>query len=552
MKPPGAPSLAAATAAILVVASLISLPSCQNDQTNASVIFIGLDGVLWDVLRPLMESGQAPALASLAYSGIQGRLVTEGGGSPAKWTAMATGVGADRHGITGFQRFENGRMVTLKSYDRRVKALWNYASESGREVGVVNYLVTGPPETVNGYIVTDRRQRCAYPDDLDLTFDQVSLASYFTGDHRGDVEKRRTLNTFVNKLEREFSLAGALFRRHPTDLFIAYTHTTDDIEHFFWKYHQPGLFQQARWKLTDEDVAAFADVIPRFIAAADFMVDQILAAAPDDSVVIIASDHGMKPVDENRISDTFHHDNLYSLLGYQGRDDSGAIAESKPRLISVDPSKYDTREWAKLIIPEGYDPDLRSTWLPKLADALRNLKVEPDGRPLFDSVESRRGDESFPLSPPDWDIRVRDDRRNIIEADRLTLTVNEHEIPLINLVNRLDVSGAHKPEGIFIASGPPIRNSHRILDLRGIDIAPTILHLLGIPIPAAMDGAVMTEIFRDDWLDERPVLIDHDMPITMDTSPSSRSIIPPEEPPSGDDIEESIKLEELRALGYIQ
>jgi arylsulfatase A-like enzyme len=38
-----------------------------------------------------------------------------------------------------------------------------------------------------------------------------------------------------------------------------------------------------------------------------------------------------------------------------------------------------------------------------------------------------------------------------------------------------------------------------------VDIAPTVLYLLGHPIPAHVDGRVLTEAIKPKVLDERPV-----------------------------------------------
>ena len=59
-------------------------------------------------------------------------------------------------------------------------------------------------------------------------------------------------------------------------------------------------------------------------------------------------------------------------------------------------------------------------------------------------------------------------------------------------------TGIHRPEGIFMSYGPDVR-AHRLGAAPTVwDIAPTILHMLNLPIPSYMDGAVMKEIFRDE------------------------------------------------------
>ena len=59
----------------------------------------------------------------------------------------------------------------------------------------------------------------------------------------------------------------------------------------------------------------------------------------------------------------------------------------------------------------------------------------------------------------------------------------------------------HDRNGILVAAGPSIRSSPERGDARLVDVAPTVLHLLGQPVYAEMEGRVL-----EDWLAlERPV-----------------------------------------------
>jgi predicted AlkP superfamily phosphohydrolase/phosphomutase len=50
--------------------------------------------------------------------------------------------------------------------------------------------------------------------------------------------------------------------------------------------------------------------------------------------------------------------------------------------------------------------------------------------------------------------------------------------------------GGHRIEGIFVASGPGIRPAEERLTLSVLDVTPTLLALLGLPVAADMDGKV--------------------------------------------------------------
>ncbi|WP_193383885.1 hypothetical protein [Pyrococcus yayanosii] len=57
---------------------------------------------------------------------------------------------------------------------------------------------------------------------------------------------------------------------------------------------------------------------------------------------------------------------------------------------------------------------------------------------------------------------------------------------------------AHRLNGIFLAYGPGIKKGYKIENAKIYDIAPTILHIFGLPIPNDMDGRVLMEIFEED------------------------------------------------------
>ena len=49
-------------------------------------------------------------------------------------------------------------------------------------------------------------------------------------------------------------------------------------------------------------------------------------------------------------------------------------------------------------------------------------------------------------------------------------------------------------EGILIAAGAAFRQGASPCQADLLDIAPTVLHLLGVPVPADMDGHILTEL----------------------------------------------------------
>jgi predicted AlkP superfamily phosphohydrolase/phosphomutase len=69
------------------------------------------------------------------------------------------------------------------------------------------------------------------------------------------------------------------------------------------------------------------------------------------------------------------------------------------------------------------------------------------------------------------------------------------EVPHDELVQ---VPGSHDEKGIFLAMGPDIEQGKILEGARLIDVPPTILHAMGLPVPTDMDGHVLTEAFTDE------------------------------------------------------
>jgi len=67
------------------------------------------------------------------------------------------------------------------------------------------------------------------------------------------------------------------------------------------------------------------------------------------------------------------------------------------------------------------------------------------------------------------------------------------------------ISSIHKLNGIFMAYGDVIKRGSELKGAQIIDLAPTILYMMGEPIPDSMDGKVLTDILKEDYLNKNPI-----------------------------------------------
>lgn len=101
----------------------------------------------------------------------------------------------------------------------------------------------------------------------------------------------------------------------------------------------------------------------------------------------------------------------------------------------------------------------------------------------------------------------------------------------------------HRPYGIAAMAGPGIKAGQRLYGANLLDVTPTILHLLGLPIGADMDGRPWVEATTDPRPVQRVISLDH-APSRDADSASSAS-------PQEDAVASAMTMRHLADLGYI-
>ena len=75
------------------------------------------------------------------------------------------------------------------------------------------------------------------------------------------------------------------------------------------------------------------------------------------------------------------------------------------------------------------------------------------------------------------------------------------------LIGDPDVSGTHEmaPDGFLMAYGASVARGRQQARASVVDVVPTILYFLGLPIGRDMDGYARTDLFQREFTDERPL-----------------------------------------------
>ncbi|MBZ0114359.1 MAG: alkaline phosphatase family protein, partial [Thermoanaerobaculia bacterium] len=128
---------------------------------------------------------------------------------------------------------------------------------------------------------------------------------------------------------------------------------------------------------------------------------------------------------------------------------------------------------------------------------------------------------------------------SLADSRTVVLVVSDHGFQMSGRENVPTVSGGHMgsspPPGFLVASGPGIRSGHRLEHASVLDIAPTVLAILGLPRAHDQPGSVlidaMDSIPEDAWVDSY-----------------GSGLVDPSVPASSD-LDKEI-IQSLRAVGY--
>lgn len=456
--PWGAALLAALLASLVTGELLLRTGNGPPSKSSAErVVVVGLDGLTFRVLSPLLKEGRLPTFERLLSEGAWGSLMTYGtASSPRIWTSMATGRKTRDHGIDDFVKVGRGySAIPFKSGDRRVKAIWNILSEQQRSVSIVDWHITYPPEEVHGTMVTRlmlELEGRTHPPELDHEVsawrEQVQLPPRSTGRRNVD----RSIRMPFEIAEHLAQTADA-----PYELTAIYSTVPDSVSHGFWKDYEPDAFDSALWRIDASRESERSEIIPKVYEAFDREIGTLLAALDDATLLVVVSDHGLEAASRPR--SRLHVDRLLAALDFADFED-GRIDHSSSRAFQLTETLWKPILRVNLNVaerePTGIVPPRRAESLRRrLLDLLRDLRFE-NGEPLFSEVRSepigarRRTAADFELVP-------RSDLWDPAQLQR-TLVVGDQRLPLAQFAEvDTTISGAHDRQGVLLLHGPGVR-----------------------------------------------------------------------------------------------
>jgi len=500
------------------------------------VVVIGLDGGTLDLMQPWMDDNSLPNFNKIRQQGVYGNLrsTTPYYSAPA-WVSIVTGCNPGKHGIYDFFRTDCFAQKNLVSSRYRKKpAIWNLLTEADRKSIIVNVPGTYPPEEINGVIITclltpSLESNFTYPKEIknDLTYDKLGIyeLEQITVD---DVPKNLTAKYAPEKLSNQINMITTshatvtmnLMERYNWDFTMVVFRGTDDIQHLLWDKKD---FILSCYKKADEYIGKIMNNYP-------------------DALFIIVSDHGFGKADKyfyvnnalynagyiKTTSDPTH--NYKTIFTIFFNKTSKFIFHMLP-LQKIVRSKFGKK--LILSIGIGADIDFSKTKAIYHSVCSRGIRINLKEKYKFGIVEKKdynkirneiidflgnicdpeTGEkivkkiykyeeiygEKAVNDPLDiiFDLKDEYSAQELIQPSTGINAIfkdNKHNLPFISKPGFYDWIGDHRPDGIIFMYGENIRKNYRI-NASVIDIVPTILSVMDIPIPYDIDGKVIEEAF---------------------------------------------------------
>ena len=567
------------------------------------MMIVGLDAATWDLAQPWVAEGHMPNLARVMSEGTSGKFqsvlppIT-----PPAWTAFTTGKNPGKHGIFHFMEAkpDSYALSYTNASSRRTRTVWKILNDAGFTTGTTNIPFTYPPEPLKGYQMSgmdtpSAKSAFIHPPELREELEKMlghplQLDIRFLGFMNND-ERRRSVLDEMRQMDEQWTRVGLHLLQHRTqDIMMFVFMSIDTVQHYFWQFMDETHF------LHDPAAKAkFGNAVREVYSRLDATLGEFLKYAGAETSVFVVSDHGGGPV-----SDRTLYLNRYlaqiGLLNYRKSTDNflkkaaravmrkvytllrgNLSSRQKVWLADLLPTLRDKAEasytsfteidwertqafcsevlasppsiWINLkglrpqgiVEPADYDK-VRDEVIAKLAE----LKDPRTGEPVIKRVLKREeafhgpfASEAADLILDWWEASHFSTSPSFPDQTNEPAVVITEKRPTVGS----EWGGTHRLHGILVAKGPNFRRGAEITGARLVDFAPTLLYLLGQPVPRDMDGKVLSDLFKPEFLQAHPIRYDDEKENFQ--APAS----------GGGDYskEEAAQVEErLKALGYIE
>ncbi|OJW16743.1 MAG: phosphodiesterase [Planctomycetales bacterium 71-10] len=515
------------------------------------VMVLGLDGATWDILGPLAAEGLLPNIDRLRRGGASGELRSVFPPlSPVAWTGVMTGKNSGKHGVFEFLEHDHDPMKGKVNSSRAIRAdlLWEILARHGKRTIAGGVPMSYPPRPAKdfpGFYLGDFLSPENAPDFASdpALFAELEKAvgpyrAWSTSIHDGKNEEA-VVDDLTAFLDQHLKTIAFLMGRVPWDLLMFDLMATDRFGHELWHAWDTA---HAAAKGDESRLEALRPKLLEFWKTLDRGLGAIFEKADSDTTFLLMSDHGFGPIEHYvnfnvwllekgyialkggmyvRQKHWFYRRGVtpewfYGLMSrwgmanhrvtrFRGKQESWIDRLGEKAFLSrehIDWSRtraYAQGNFGQIFLnlkgrqPQGcVDPKDARTLLDEIKAGLMEITDPKTGERLVEHVHEGADLYHGPHAEKAPDLTV-------VLKDWKYRTIGLHDFTTHKVVApAFGPTGDHRMEGVLIAGGPGIQPHTTPQGANLLDIAPTVLHLLGLPVPADMDGRVLSELLTPD------------------------------------------------------
>jgi predicted AlkP superfamily phosphohydrolase/phosphomutase len=407
------------------------------------------------------------------------------------WMCMATSQDPGSLGVYGFRnRLDHSydKLSTVDSRSFHALTIWDQIAREGGSSVLIGVPPSYPPKRVNGisigcFITPDpARNVYTHPPDVAARIERL------VGDYPVDVKNFRTddkdrLRSDIFEMTRKhFEVVRHFAREERWDYFQCVEIGLDRIHHGFWKHHDPHHVQH------DPD-SPYRDVVRDYYLYLDHELGSVLELIDEDTLVLVVSDHGARPLDGGFcVNEWLHREGYLALERYPEKVtpfDELAVDWARTRAWSS--GGYYARVFLNV---KGREP--RGVIEPADYEAVRS-----DLQRRLESTVDERG---APLGTRVFRPETTYAAVNGIAPDLIVYFADL----AWRAVGGVGYDGVHTQEndtgpddcnhaqyGAFVLAGPGVPAAGELEGWRLLDVAPTLLVLAGYEVPGSMQGRAL-------------------------------------------------------------
>ena len=406
------------------------------------------------------------------------------------WSCMTASRDPGTLGFYGFRNRKDHSYDAMAFADSRaikVPRVWDLLSLRRRPVIVLGVPQTYPVSRVEGVMVScfltpnTTTSQYTYPPELKEEIESLVGTYMVDVDDFRTEDKERLLADIEEMTARRFRVADHLLETRPWDLFFMVEMGTDRIHHGFWRYFD----QEHRLY---EPGNPYESAILDYYRRLDRRIASLLDHADEETAILVVSDHRAKRMDGGICVNEWLRREGYLVL----KEEPSAAARLTPELVDWQRTvawgeggyycrlflNVAGREPAGVVPASDYER-LRHELKQRL-EALGDESGRPIGTVAHcpEDLYAVRNGVAPDLLVYFGDLRWRS--IGLVGTGQVHVFENDTGPDDAN----------HAFEGLYVLAANGVRPGRtEDRDLR--DIAPTVLDLLGEPVPAEMQGRTL-------------------------------------------------------------